>query len=193
MSRKDSVPNSPSALENQGEKAITSLHSNVSNEQDEDFGFTKAEQRRIIGRIDRRLVVMVGAMYCVSLMDRTNMSSANIAGMSKELVLTGFRYVSRPLCLSSYHLSIQRAQYILTLIQEHCQPGLLRHLHRLPTPLHRPHPQDWPPSPSIRHLCPLGRRHHRHGFRQELPSTYRIESSPGSPRGRFLPQLRVLA
>lgn len=100
MSRNDSVPNSPSALENQGEKVITSLHSNVSNEQDEDFGFTKAEQRRIIGKIDRRLVIMVGAMYCVSLMDRTNMSSANIAGMSKELVLTGFRYVSRHLSLS---------------------------------------------------------------------------------------------
>lgn len=112
MSRKDAAPNSPSALESQGEKAITSLHSNVSNEQDEDFGFTKDEQRRIVGKIDRRLVIMVGAMYCVSLMDRTNMSSANIAGMSKELVLTGFRYVSHSLSppLSSYHLSIRCAQ-----------------------------------------------------------------------------------
>lgn len=33
-------------------------------------------------------------MYCVSLMDRTNMSAANIAGMSVELDLAGFRYVS---------------------------------------------------------------------------------------------------
>lgn len=45
-------------------------------------GFTEAEQKSIIRRVDRRLVVTVGAMYCVSLMDRTNMSSANIAGMS---------------------------------------------------------------------------------------------------------------
>jgi adenylylsulfate kinase-like enzyme len=60
----------------------------------EDFGFTEQEQKRIIRRIDRRLVVTVGAMYCVSLMDRTNMSAANIAGMAKELTLTGFRYVS---------------------------------------------------------------------------------------------------
>lgn len=59
----------------------------------EDFGFTQQEQRRIIRRVDRRLVVTVGAMYCVSLMDRTNMSAANIAGMEKELVLKGFRYV----------------------------------------------------------------------------------------------------
>ena len=56
--------------------------------------FTPQEQRKIIRRIDRRLVVTVGAMYCVSLMDRTNMSAANIAGMSVELDLHVYRYVS---------------------------------------------------------------------------------------------------
>lgn len=60
---------------------------------DESGGFTEEEQRSIIKRIDRRLVLTVGVLYCVSLMDRVNMSAANIAGMSKELVLTGFRYV----------------------------------------------------------------------------------------------------
>lgn len=66
----------------------------VAHLEDDDFGFTPAEQRRIIRRIDRRLVITVGAMYCVSLMDRTNMSAANIAGMSVELVLINNRYVS---------------------------------------------------------------------------------------------------
>jgi hypothetical protein len=60
----------------------------------DDFGFTPEEQRKIIRRIDRRLVVTVGAMYCVSLMDRTNLGFANIAGMAQELVLIGERYVS---------------------------------------------------------------------------------------------------
>lgn len=60
-----------------------------------DYGFTKEEQRKIIRRIDIRLVLTVGAMYCVSLMDRTNMSAANIAGMSVELKLIDNRYVSR--------------------------------------------------------------------------------------------------
>ncbi|EHK49543.1 uncharacterized protein TrAtP1_010782 [Trichoderma atroviride] len=60
--------------------------------EDDDFGFTQAEQRSIIRRIDRRLVITVGAMYCVSLMDRTNMSAANIAGMSVELNLINNRY-----------------------------------------------------------------------------------------------------
>ncbi|KAK8061761.1 hypothetical protein PG994_008127 [Apiospora phragmitis] len=54
--------------------------------------FTPQEQRNIIKRIDRRLVTTVGVMYCVSLMDRTNLSAANIAGMDKDLKLVDDRY-----------------------------------------------------------------------------------------------------
>ncbi|KAH6889724.1 major facilitator superfamily domain-containing protein [Thelonectria olida] len=81
-----------SHLEAAEAKHLDLAPSKVSSEQDNDYGFTVDEQRSIIRRVDRRLVVTVGAMYCVSLMDRTNMSAANIAGMSVELVLTGFRY-----------------------------------------------------------------------------------------------------
>lgn len=57
--------------------------------------FTPAEQKKIIHRLDRRLVTVVGVMYCVSLMDRSNLSNAAIAGMNVELELTvGMRYVS---------------------------------------------------------------------------------------------------
>lgn len=64
---------------------------------DEDTEFTPAEQRKIIHRIDRRLLITCGVMYCVSLMDRTNLSAAAIAGMVVELELyIGFRYVSMP-------------------------------------------------------------------------------------------------
>lgn len=59
-----------------------------------DTEFTEKEQKLIVRRIDRRLVVTVGIMYCVSLMDRTNLGSANIAGMETELNLVGTRYVS---------------------------------------------------------------------------------------------------
>ncbi|KAJ4292981.1 hypothetical protein N0V88_005645 [Collariella sp. IMI 366227] len=58
----------------------------------DDFGFTEQDQKRIKRQVDRRLVLTVGAMYCVSLMDRTNLSAANIAGMSKDLVLIKDRY-----------------------------------------------------------------------------------------------------
>lgn len=45
---------------------------------DEEFSYT--EQRKIIHRIDRRLVTICGLAYCISLMDRTNLSNAAIAG-----------------------------------------------------------------------------------------------------------------
>ena len=67
---------------------------------DDDPEFTLKEQRRIIHRIDRRLVVMLGLIYCVSLIDRTNLSNAAIAGMTPDLELNvGFRYV----CLSIFN------------------------------------------------------------------------------------------
>jgi sugar phosphate permease len=54
--------------------------------------FTPAEQKKIISRIDRRLVLTLGFLYCVSLMDRTNTGIAVVAGMGVDLVLTGDRY-----------------------------------------------------------------------------------------------------
>ena len=42
--------------------------------------FSPAEQKRIIRRIDYRLVTILGVLYMCSLMDRTNLSAANIAG-----------------------------------------------------------------------------------------------------------------
>ena len=50
------------------------------------------EQRRIVRKIDWRLVPTLGFMYCVSLMDRTNLGIAVVAGMGVDLVLIGERY-----------------------------------------------------------------------------------------------------
>ena len=54
--------------------------------------FSLAEQRKIIRRVDRRLVLTLGFMYCVTLMDRTSLGLAVVAGMGVELILTGPRY-----------------------------------------------------------------------------------------------------
>lgn len=62
---------------------------------EDDSEFSYPEQRKIIHRIDKRLVVMAGLMYCVSLMDRSNLPNAAVAGMNVELEMNvGFRYVS---------------------------------------------------------------------------------------------------
>jgi MFS family permease len=54
--------------------------------------YTPEEQKKIIHRVDRRLVTVLGALYMASLMDRTNLSAANIAGMRVDLKLIGDRY-----------------------------------------------------------------------------------------------------
>jgi hypothetical protein len=50
--------------------------------------FTPEEQRKIIHRVDRRLVSILGLLYMASLMDRTNLSAANIAGYDDIFRLT---------------------------------------------------------------------------------------------------------
>lgn len=42
--------------------------------------FTPGEQKKIMRKIDRRLVPLCGLLYCISLLDRTNLGAANIAG-----------------------------------------------------------------------------------------------------------------
>ena len=49
--------------------------------------FTPAEQRKIVHRVDRRLVSILGLLYMASLMDRTNLSAANIAGLAPIVLL----------------------------------------------------------------------------------------------------------
>ncbi|KAI4635438.1 uncharacterized protein J4E88_004903 [Alternaria novae-zelandiae] len=54
--------------------------------------FTPEEQKKIVRKVDFRLIPTLGCMYCVSLMDRTNLGVAMVAGMGVDLKLTGERY-----------------------------------------------------------------------------------------------------
>ena len=60
--------------------------------------WSEADQKRLIRRVDLRLIPLCGVMYCVSLLDRTNLSNAAIAGMTVELELTTGS-VDRYVCL----------------------------------------------------------------------------------------------
>jgi hypothetical protein len=44
------------------------------------IAFSEAEQKAIIRRMDMRLVVTLGCLYCISLLDRTNLGAASVAG-----------------------------------------------------------------------------------------------------------------
>lgn len=57
------------------------------------FPFTPQDQNRIIRQIDLRVVLLLGAMYAVSLIDRSQIGLAMISGMGTDLQLTvGARY-----------------------------------------------------------------------------------------------------
>ena len=60
----------------------------------DDMKLTPHEQRRLIRRVDMRLIVMLGLLHTVSLIDRGNLSTAAVAGMLKELHLHGNQYAS---------------------------------------------------------------------------------------------------
>jgi hypothetical protein len=70
---------------------------------DDDPVYTHLEQRKIIRRIDFRLILMLGFLHCVCLIDRGNLGTAAIAGMEKELKLVGTQYVGSLLTTSSVH------------------------------------------------------------------------------------------
>ncbi|KAL6245207.1 hypothetical protein RBB50_007982 [Rhinocladiella similis] len=56
-------------------------------------GFSAAEEKKILRRIDFRLLPILGIMYSISLVDRTNLGLALVAGMAEDLELTvGNRY-----------------------------------------------------------------------------------------------------
>ncbi|KAH8894801.1 MFS general substrate transporter [Thozetella sp. PMI_491] len=54
---------------------------------DDDEEYTLPEQRKIIHKVDRRLLVLLGLMQAVSFIDRANVSNAAVAGMTAELQL----------------------------------------------------------------------------------------------------------
>lgn len=63
--------------------------------EDIDEGYDPGFIKRVTRKIDLRLIPILSLMYCISLIDRTNLSitrQANEMRMNKELMLIGNRY-----------------------------------------------------------------------------------------------------
>ncbi|GKT65059.1 major facilitator superfamily transporter [Colletotrichum tofieldiae] len=56
------------------------------------YEFSSEEQKNIMRRVDVRLVTTVGLLYCFSVIDRSNLPSAAVAGMIGDLDMAGNRY-----------------------------------------------------------------------------------------------------
>ncbi|PGH20098.1 hypothetical protein AJ80_03666 [Polytolypa hystricis UAMH7299] len=92
------------------------------NEKNDDTGFTEQEQKNIMRRIDYRVIVPLGAMYCVSLIDRGNLPNASIAGMNVDLDLSvGYRYSTIALV---FFVTYTIFQPLATLMVRHFGPRL---------------------------------------------------------------------
>lgn len=63
------------------------------NDQTTSAVLSKTEARIALRKIDRRLVPVIGIMYCFSVIGRANLPAAAIAGMTNDLSLFGSRYV----------------------------------------------------------------------------------------------------
>ncbi|EMD86532.1 hypothetical protein COCC4DRAFT_167009 [Bipolaris maydis ATCC 48331] len=58
-----------------------------------DYIFDEIEEKKLIRKVDWRLLPILGALYSIALIDRTNISNARVAGMGQDLRLDiGERY-----------------------------------------------------------------------------------------------------
>jgi len=53
---------------------------------------TPDEERRLIRKLDRRLLPLVLILYTLAILDRSNLGNAKLAGMEDDIDLSGNRY-----------------------------------------------------------------------------------------------------
>ncbi|KAM3417006.1 hypothetical protein BST61_g8589 [Cercospora zeina] len=105
LKRNDSQPSTHPAPEN--EKPQDVFHASQQREEGEEQipsssysnslpcpSFTPTQQKRIIRRIDIRVVLLLSIMYTSSIIDRTQIGLAMITGMGPDLHLTGKQYTT---------------------------------------------------------------------------------------------------
>ena len=54
--------------------------------------YTPDEEKEVVQKLDRRLVLFMALLYMLSFLDRSNIGNARIAGLAQDLRLTGSQY-----------------------------------------------------------------------------------------------------
>jgi hypothetical protein len=54
--------------------------------------FTEAEEKTVLKKLDRRVVLFVALLYLLSFLDRSNIGNARIAGLEKDLKMTSDQF-----------------------------------------------------------------------------------------------------
>lgn len=74
----------------EGEKGDHDSHAGVNADHQPDY--RDKETRRILRKVDFRLVPLLTTLYIFSFLDRSNLGNAAIAGMNEDLNLVGHKY-----------------------------------------------------------------------------------------------------
>lgn len=61
-------------------------------ETEHSLDFTDVEEKKVLKKLDRRVVLFVALLYLLSFLDRSNIGNARIAGLEKDLKLTSEQY-----------------------------------------------------------------------------------------------------
>jgi hypothetical protein len=152
---------------------------------DDDLVYTRTEQRKIIHRVDRRLITIAGIIYMNSLMDRSNLPNAGIAGMNLDLEMINMRYV----CVDTKRKFL--SALALTIYSVHRRPSLLRHIHDLPASSNASDTEDRPKALPFIHLPRLGRDNGRICLRHEMVGAHPFAPRTRSPGSRLFPRSRL--
>ena len=144
--------------------------------------FNPKEQKSIIRRIDLRLAVTLGCLYCISLLDRTNLGAASVAGYAwRLLALRLLTFVQN--ADKSQHEQGEQCLH-------HCFSDVLHLIHDLPGSCCCLYPQARTTQLSGSYCPRLGSRHDRFRLRAELGSHVRSSSDTRCPGSRVLSWLR---
>lgn len=74
-----------------------SAGSRDSSSMEQSFGMDAATEKRLVRKLDRRLVLLAFLCYMAAFLDRSNIGNAETAGMSKDLGFDNDQYqVSQP-------------------------------------------------------------------------------------------------
>lgn len=153
---------------------------------DDDPVYTYAEQRKIIHRVDRRLITVAGIIYMNSLMDRSNLPNAGIAGMNLDLNMIGMRYVG----LRHDGMTFP-ARISLTPLPVYRCPRLLHHVHHPSASRNPSHAKVWSQTFSLHYLPRLGYNHGRLLLRHGVVGAHTIALGSRSSGSRLLPRSRL--
>ncbi|UNI17029.1 hypothetical protein JDV02_003408 [Purpureocillium takamizusanense] len=84
------------------------------------------EVKRVLRKVDWRVIPILGFLYIMCYMDRSNIGNAKVAGMSKELHLTGEQYnIALTMFFIPYALLEVPSNFILKLLRPSLWIGIL--------------------------------------------------------------------